>query len=172
MSNLLVRKIKPEDNPSVAAIIRSVMTEFDAVGPGFSIEDSEVDSMFEAYDSPRSVFYVLEQAKAVVGCGGLAPLGGGDVDTCELKKMYFLPAARGKGAGRVLGELLIQEAGKRDFRQIYVETLKRMEAANRLYQKLGFAPLSCSLGNTGHHGCDFFYALDLSERNSSPAKFH
>jgi putative acetyltransferase len=50
MSEVFVlRTIRPGDNPQVAGIIRSVMTEFGAVGPGFSIMDPEVDHMYEAY---------------------------------------------------------------------------------------------------------------------------
>ncbi len=54
-----IRPIRPEDNPAVAQIIRQVMTEFGAVGCGFSIEDDEVDSMFEAYPA-LTVFSALE----------------------------------------------------------------------------------------------------------------
>ena len=67
--------IRPEDNPAVARIIRTVMTEYGAVGPGYSIEDPEVDAMFETYDHPRALFLVLENNKGEpVGCGGIAPL--------------------------------------------------------------------------------------------------
>ncbi len=161
MLDFSLRKIDREDNTAVAAVIREVMTEFGAVGQGFSIEDPEVDGMFEAYQTVQSRFYVVVRAERVVGCGGIAPLAGGPAGTCELKKMYFLPEARGLGAGRVLAELLISEARFLGFQRIYIETLQRMAAANRLYQRLGFAPLSCSLGNTGHGGCDTFYALEL-----------
>ncbi|MEZ6133300.1 MAG: GNAT family N-acetyltransferase [Pirellulaceae bacterium] len=162
---LSVRKITPEDNADVAEIIRKVMTEFGAVGAGFSIEDPEVDAMFEAYAQPRSVFYVVTGESRVLGCGGLAPLVGGDELTCELKKMYFLPEARGRGAGRVLVELLINDAIRAQFAFMYVETLERMTAANRLYQSLGFEPLDQPMGATGHCGCDLFYLLELEEND-------
>lgn len=163
MSDFLLRKIQPEDNPAMAALIRQVMTEFGAVGNGFSIEDPEVDSMYEAYEDPQTVFYVVMMRGELVGGAGVAPLEGGEPDVCELKKMYFLPEARGRGAGKVLAELLINEAKLLGFRRIYVETLDRMQAANRLYSKLGFRPLETCLGNTGHHGCDRYYALDLGK---------
>ena len=163
MSKLSLRKIERSDNAAVARVIRTVMPEFGAVGPGFSIEDPEVDAMFESYRHDRAAFYVLTKAGKVVGCGGVAPLESGDADTCELKKMYFLEEARGYGAGKVLGELLIQEAQALGFRRIYIETLERMEAANELYRKLGFHRIESSLGNTGHCGCDTYYLLDLPE---------
>lgn len=162
MANFSLRKIRPEDNAAVAEVIRVVMTEFGAVGAGFSIEDPEVDNMFGAYQAPRSVFYVVTQNDQVLGCGGVAPLAGGDPLMCELKKMYFMPSIRGQGAGRVLAELLINEARLQQFAFMYIETLERMEAANYLYQRLGFEPTSCQ-GNTGHCGCDRFYLLEIDE---------
>ncbi len=163
MSQFSIRKIEHRDNAAVAEIIRSVMTEFGAVGSGFSIEDPEVDSMYQAYQHPRSVYYVITQAERVLGCGGLAQLASGDELTCELKKMYFLPEARGQGAGRILAELLVNEARVREYAFMYIETLRRMEAANRLYQRLGFRHIPKPLGATGHCGCDLFYLLELDE---------
>src|SRR5665213_2737281 len=48
-----IRPIEPRDNVAMAAIIRSVMPEFGADGPGFAIHDAEVDTMYEAYAQPR-----------------------------------------------------------------------------------------------------------------------
>ena len=158
---MLIRMIRAEDDPHVADVIRQVMTEFGAVGAGFSIEDPEVDAMFHAYQGERAVFYVVEHERTVMGCGGIAPLDGGEEGTCELKKMYFLPGVRGKGVGRLLAETLIQDAARLDFRKIYIETLESMAAANKLYQKLGFERIEGNLGATGHCGCDTFYVLDV-----------
>ncbi|MCA9194832.1 MAG: GNAT family N-acetyltransferase [Planctomycetales bacterium] len=161
MEKLSIRKIIQSDNSAVSQIIRQVMTEFGAVGTGFSIQDPEVDCMFESHQSPVASFYVLESKQALLGCGGISPLVGGDETTCELKKMYFLPQARGRGAGRVLAELLVNDARRLGFQRVYIETLESMIAANQLYRKLGFRLLPSKLGNTGHCGCDTFYELPL-----------
>lgn len=158
---MLIRKIESADNQSVAAIIRSVMTEFDAVGPGYSIEDPEVDAIYEAYTDSQSVFYVLEENQELVGCAGIGPLKGLEDSICELQKMYFLPQARGRGLGRILGEMLVVDAQRSGYQRMYVETLQRMAAARRLYEKMGFERLEEPLGNTGHCSCDLFYALDI-----------
>ena len=41
----LIRPIEPRDDAAIAAIIRAVMPEFGADGPGFAIHDAEVDAM-------------------------------------------------------------------------------------------------------------------------------
>ena len=143
------------------------MTEFGAVGPGFSIEDAEVDTMFEAYQGARSVFYVLQENE-VVGCGGIAQLEGGDEETCELKKMYYLPQARGQGLGRLLGETLVQDARRLGYRRIYIETLASLVGANHLYKNLGFKTIDSGLGNTGHCGCDTFYLKEIEPVELAP----
>ncbi|MCB9316867.1 MAG: GNAT family N-acetyltransferase [Lewinellaceae bacterium] len=137
-STLRLRPIRPEDNARVAHIIRTVMTEYGAVGEGYSIQDPEVDAMFEAYDHPRAYFLVLEKPDGeIVGCGGIAPLRGGDPDTCELKKMYFFPDARGQGMGRKLVSVLEAEARARNFRYMYLETIQAMQEANLAWQTPG-----------------------------------
>src|ERR1700754_357910 len=97
---LTIRKIRKEDNKVMAGIIRTVMPEFGATGQGFAIHDSEVDNMFEAYSQPRHAYIVCAIEGMVVGGGGIGPLAGGDENICELKKMYFLSTARGKGLGK------------------------------------------------------------------------
>lgn len=161
--DLIFRPIQAADNPQVAHIIRMVMTEFGAVGEGFSIMDPEVDHMFEAYQDERSAMYVVEKDGRVLGCGGFGPLAGGDAHICELKKMYFLPELRGKGFGSVLVNQVMEDARRAGYTHCYLETLCSMESANSLYRKMGFKPLDRSLGATGHGGCDAWYLLSLEE---------
>src|SRR5690348_1843684 len=103
MADLSFRPIRPEDDAAVAAIIRAVMPEFGADGMGFAIHDAEVDRMAEAYGVPGAAYFVVEDGRGrVVGGGGFAKLEGGEDGVCELKKMYFLPQARGTGMGEAL----------------------------------------------------------------------
>lgn len=159
---MIIRPIRPEDNEAVAQIIRTVMPEFGASGKGFAIHDKEVDDMYAAYNNPRSVYYVCEADGRVVGGGGIAPLEGGDEDTCELKKMYFLPEGRGRGWGQQVLDLCLQRAREFGFLWCYLETFHTMKQAMRLYEKNGFQQIAGPCGNTGHFACDTFYRLRLS----------
>lgn len=156
-----VRPIEPRDDAAVAAIIRSVMPEFGASGCGFAINDPEVDWMHRAYTAPRCAYFVVELDGTVVGGGGVAPLEGGEADTCELRKMYFLPQARGRGAGRAVMEQCLQAARQFGFTRCYLETLTGMDGAMRLYERSGFARIDAPLGATGHGGCNTFYLREL-----------
>lgn len=156
-----IRPIAPGDDATMAAIIRSVMPEFGADGPGFAIHDPEVDAMSAAYAAPRHQYFVVERNGQVEGGGGIAPLAGGDGSVCELRKMYFLPTLRGVGAGVALMQVCLAYARAAGFRQCYLETLTGMDRAQALYERTGFRRIPQSLGSTGHFGCNRFYLLDL-----------
>lgn len=159
---MIIRKIQKEDNRQIARIIREVMTEFGASGEGFSIHDAEVDNMHEAYNAPGAAYFVVENDGKVVGGAGIASLEGGPEEMCELKKMYFLPEARGKGMGKKLVKECLAAATSFGYKTVYIETVSRMEAANKLYASSGFEKIAYPLGATGHHGCESFYILNVS----------
>ena len=157
-----IRPLVLADNAQIAVIIRTVMPEFGASGAGFAIHDREVDDMFNAYSGPRSSYFVCEIDGRIIGGGGIAPLLGGDENTCELKKMYFLPEGRGKGLGQKVLQKCIVAAGEKGYRYCYLETFNTMQDAMKLYAKNGFIKIPGALGNTGHFACDTFYQLELS----------
>lgn len=156
-----IRQIKPDDNRSIANVIRTVMPEFGASGQGFAIHDKEVEDMYAAYTRPRRVYFVCEDSLKVIGGGGVAQLDGGSEDTCELKKMYFLSEGRGKGLGQQILIKCIESARKFEFKYMYLETFNTMLQAMKLYEKNGFEKIPGPLGNTGHFACDTFYRLTL-----------
>ena len=158
---LEIRPIRASDDSAVAGIIRTVMPEFGASGPGFAILDPEVDGMSASYARPRAAYFVVSDGARVLGGGGVAALDGGDADTCELRKMYFLPELRGRGAGRALLERCLGTARELGYRRCYLETLERMTTARALYLQFGFKALCAPLGKTGHFGCDSYFALEL-----------
>lgn len=156
-----VRALKATDNAQVANLIRTVMTEFGASGPGFAIHDEEVSNMYKAYSGKRSRFYVVEFDGEVVGGGGFGPLKGGSSEVCELRKMYFFPKARGCGMGERLLRFLLKEMKHARFKNCYLETTSKMLQAQALYKKLGFKELCKPMGETGHYSCDNWYSLML-----------
>jgi putative acetyltransferase len=160
--NWKIRPIAPHDDARMAYIIRTVMPEYGANGEGFAISDPEVDWMSKAYNAPRCAYFVIELEGQVLGGGGIAPLvGASNNRICELRKMYFLPALRGQGAGLALMELCLKKARDLNFELCYLETLTGMDNAISLYQKVGFRSLDKPMGNTGHSGCNRFFAKSL-----------
>jgi putative acetyltransferase len=157
----IIRQILSRDDAVMAEIIRAVMPEFGASGDGFAINDPEVDWMSRAYTLPRHAYFVVERAGHVLGGGGIGPLEGGDAETCELRKMYFLKELRGIGAGTALMSRCLQAARSVGFKRCYLETLSGMHDAMRLYERSGFVRIPEPMGATGHGGCNTFYLREI-----------
>jgi putative acetyltransferase len=160
-AGVTIRPVRPGDDSAVAGVIRAVMPEFGAGGPGFAIHDPEVDGMSAAYGRPGHVYFVVEVDGRVVGGAGIGPLAGGTPSVCELRKMYVLPEARGRGAGRRLLGRCLDAARALGYEVCYLETLSGMDAAQHLYESAGFRRIPGPLGCTGHFGCDRWYTLHL-----------
>jgi putative acetyltransferase len=161
---VVLRPITADDDPVMARIVRAVMIEHGANGPGFAIDDPEVDALSRAYDpsgEPPAEYWVLDDAGEVVGGAGFAALAGGDGQTCELRKMYLLPRARGGGHGRRLLEHVLARAAATGYRRCYLETLATMDKARALYLAAGFTKLCRPEGATGHFACDAWYTREL-----------
>jgi len=161
MPDIAIRPIEARDDVRMAQIIRTVMPEFGASGSGFAINDPEVDWMSKAYSAPRSAYWVVERDGVVEGGGGVAQLEGGDADTCELRKMYFLTSVRGLGAGAEIMKRSLDAARAFGFKRCYLETLSGMDAAMKLYERTGFRRIDQPMGDTGHGGCNTFYLMEL-----------
>jgi GNAT superfamily N-acetyltransferase len=95
-----------------------------------------------------------------VGCGALRPLGS---DSAEVKRMYVVPEARGRGLSKVLLTALESEARGRGWTTLRLETGPEQPEAVALYTGAGYRPT----GAFGHYvrpGADWslYFERDLS----------
>jgi putative acetyltransferase len=163
----VLRPIEPRDDSGVAALIRTVMPEFGAAGPGTALHDPEVSAMSAAYSQPGWRYFVAVEGGPdgpVLAGAGIAPLPESDGETAELRKMYAHARARGRGIGQALLTCCLDAAGQWGYRRVYLETLPQMEAAQVLYRRCGFEVLANRRGNTGHHACGLYYQRELEPR--------
>ncbi|VDG51466.1 putative acetyltransferase [Escherichia coli] len=110
----VMRRLTLQDNPAIARVIRQVSAEYGLTADkGYTVADPNLDELYQVYSQPGHAYWVVEYEGEVVGGGGIAPLTGSESDICELQKMYFLPAIRGKGLAKKTG-LNGDGAGARD----------------------------------------------------------
>ena len=156
-----IRFIKPTDNAALAQVIRTVLVDLGVPKVGTAYADKALDSMYENYQSEKHAYFVVEDQGVILGGAGVAPLQDFKGPVCELQKMYFLSEIRGIGFGQKMIEKCVGQARIFGFEQCYLETMPYMEAAQKLYNKMGFKYLEGPMGNTGHFSCPVHMILDL-----------
>ncbi|WP_334055533.1 GNAT family N-acetyltransferase [Polaribacter sp. P097] len=159
--DFIIREIQPKDDAALAKVIREVILEMGAPKVGTAYEDKATDNMYQQYQKPTSVYYVVTHNNKVVGGAGIAQLDNFEDSTCELQKMYFLPIARGKGLGSKLIKLCLDKAKDLGFTNCYLETLPYMQAAVKLYKRNGFINLEKPMGNTAHYNCNVWMIKEI-----------
>lgn len=157
---MIIREIQSEDNEQIADVIRQVFISDNYPKTGTAFADPQLDFMFENYDVPKSIYFVVEDDdvnsasyRKIVGSAGIAQLENSDENICELQKMYFLNEARGKGFGFELIQKCLEKAMEFGYEKCYLETLPEMLKAQKLYKKVGFEYIDAPLGGTGHTNC-------------------
>ncbi len=98
-----------------------------------------------------------------VGCGALRALGG---DVAEVKRMFVVPAARGRGVSKLLLAGLEDAARARGWTTLRLETGPRQPEAIGLYEGAGYRaiPAFGAYVEEPDAGCSLYY-----ERVRGPA---
>jgi len=157
----VIQSIQPEHDDKICEIIKIVGKEYGAVGEGFGPSDPEVEAMSQYYKHENaSCYFVASINGSIVGGGGIAPFNDSH-DVCELRKLFLLPESRGLGIGKNIIEQCLEYAKTKGYKKCYLDTLKNMEAAIALYQKLDFEYLDSPLKGSIHNGCDVWMLKEL-----------
>ena len=155
MTSIRIREIKKSDNLLIAEVIRKVFISDNYPKTGTAFADPQLNSMFETYNHPNAVYFVVEQNGNILGGCGINQLENCNENICELQKMYFLQEIRGKGIGYQMIQKCLKKAIEFGYEKCYLETLSEMLPAQKLYRKVGFEYLKNPLGNTGHTNCPY-----------------
>jgi putative acetyltransferase len=118
------------------ALIDALNAELSGVYPEAGATHFRLDN--EEVTDGRGAFVIVYKDGTPIGCGALRLL---DSETGELKRMYVVPALRGKGLGRRLVAALEAEARALGVRRLVLETGTRQAAALALYRATGFNPI-------------------------------
>jgi putative acetyltransferase len=118
------------------ALITALNAEVRAIYPEenanhFRLEDEEVAA-------GRGAF-VIAHDEAPIGCGAVRLIEPG---VAEVKRMYVVPAARGRRVGAAVLAALEEEARALGATRLVLETGDRLAAAVALYRRAGFTPIA------------------------------
>lgn len=125
--------------------------------------DRELIHLEAKYGPPGGRLYLLTTAEGeAAGTGALRRL---DDSMCELKRLYIRPAFRGRGLAEETVRRLIGDARHLGYRRMVLDTFPFLEAAIRLYKKLGFREIE---SYNGAPMPDLIYlGLDLTSKTEA-----
>ncbi len=96
---------------------------------------SAVEALPEDLSPPGGAYVTLwDDGRAIAG-GGLKRL---DARTCEIKRMFVVPEARGSGAGRALLAALEAHALALGYACARLDTGAQQPRAQRMYERAGY----------------------------------
>lgn len=121
--------------------VRRIFREYEAylkVDLCFQQFESELANLPGKYAPPSGTLLLAMDEQRAVGCGALRRLGSIQDRTCEMKRLYVCSEARSMGIGGQIAKRLIQEGVRLGYSTMLLDTLDWLEAANHLYESLGF----------------------------------
>jgi putative acetyltransferase len=97
--------------------------------------EEELAGLPGGYAPPEGCLLLALHRDRVAGCVALRKI---DQDTCEMKRLFVKKSFLHLGIGKALAETVIQEAKKKGYTRMRLDTVPSMNEARALYESLGF----------------------------------
>lgn len=120
--------------PEIARLLEEHLRSLRALSPPESVHALDLEKLRR----PEITFWTVWEGGALLGCGALKAL---DARHGELKSMRTAAAHLRRGVASALLRHIIEEARRRGYRRLSLETGSpdAFEPARRLYERFGFA---------------------------------
>lgn len=126
---------KPEDLEIIRVLFREYQSELgvDLCFQGF---EEELASLPGKYMLPKGGLLLAKLSNGdPIACAAFRPLDGA---MCELKRFFIRPHYRGQGVADQLLEKILLQAKKSGYGEAKLDTLERLVAARKFYERNGF----------------------------------
>ncbi len=157
-----IRKMIPQDNSAVAALIRDNLKKHSLDIPGTVYFDPHIDNLYDFYSvGIKRGYYVLTDAEDNV-VGGIGFDEFTPFPACaELQKLYLADSVKGIGLGYRLISFVEDKMIEAGFNASYLETHHNLKAAIHIYEKSGYSQINRPK-KVAHGAMDHFYYKKLS----------
>lgn len=126
-------RIDDLSSPEIAQLLREHLQDMALHSPPESIHALDL----EALRKPEITFWTAWEGSELMGCGAIKQL---DPQHGEIKSMRTAARHRGKGVAAALLSHILEEARRRDYRRLSLETgsMQAFVPAHKLYARFGF----------------------------------
>ncbi|KAL4915511.1 acyl-CoA N-acyltransferase [Aspergillus aurantiobrunneus] len=143
MDNTNEFRVVPAQTAKHIATARRLFTvyaEWLNIDLSFQGYDSELDSLPGKYGPPHGeLLLAYSSNNTPLGCVAIHSLNQDAEQSCEMKRLYVSPKARGMGLGTALVAAIVQRAKELGYKEMRLDTLpSRMQSAIQLYTRVGF----------------------------------
>ena len=97
--------------------------------------DDELNSLEDKYFPPNGELIVAIEDENILG---MVAYHRHNDNTCEMKRLYIKPEARGCHLGNILVSEIIKKAHNNGFKEMVLDTIAPLKPAISLYKKHGF----------------------------------
>jgi ribosomal protein S18 acetylase RimI-like enzyme len=126
----------PSDLEDVKRLFRAYV-DWLAIDLSYQGFEEELAGLPGKYAPPSGALLLAKSEHGeTLGCVALRPFD--DTGSCEMKRLYVLPEARGLGVGAVLVDHIISCAQSAGYTDMKLDTLPTMTGAIKLYKQAGF----------------------------------
>jgi len=117
----------------IRSFLREHLEHMYEVTPPESVHAIDVNQLRE----PGVTFWSAWEGEELLGCGALRAL---DAKTGEIKSMRTVGSKRRGGIGTAILEHMVEEARRRDYERLYLETgsMEAFRPARTFYERHGF----------------------------------
>jgi GNAT superfamily N-acetyltransferase len=127
------------DDAPAAALLQAMREEMAELYDGLDLDDPQMPKAGATeLGPPRGVLIVGFEDGVPVCCGGVKGLPD---ETCEIKRMFVTPGARGRGVARSLLAELERQARALGYAVARLDTGPRQPRAQQMYTRAGYRPI-------------------------------
>jgi len=134
--------VTEDDRPeldAIAALMREYVETATVPREKYGFRWEEIDTLPGPYQTRHGGLLLLAVREGEpLGCVGFKRLEDG---TCELKRLYVSPSARGLGLGERLVRESERQAAAMGYDRMVLDSYYEFEAARQLYLRLGFVDI-------------------------------
>ncbi|MCW2996019.1 MAG: GCN5-related N-acetyltransferase [Conexibacter sp.] len=128
----------PSDEPPATDLVAAMVDEVSELYGRIDVPGAPTATPEDFSADRGGAFLVVFEDGVPVAGGGLKRLGAG---ACEIKRMFVVPDARGRGHASRLLQGLEDEARRLGYAIARLDTGKHQPAAQAMYERAGYAPI-------------------------------